>query len=138
MPIRTLSRQEMKIDTEDDVVLVRRRARELAQKRGFDPFATAAITTATSELTRNVIMHAGRGTALIEEVDDGQRGGLRLTFRDDGPGIADIDRVMVGGYSTSRSLGLGLSGSKRLVDEFKIESRPGAGTCICITKWTRF
>ncbi len=138
MPIRILSTQEMKIDTEDDVVLVRRRARELAQKRGFDPFATAAVTTATSELTRNVIMHAGHGLALLEEVDDGKRVGLRLTFRDEGPGIADIDRVMVGGYSTSRSLGLGLSGSRRLVDEFKIDSQPGHGTRICITKWARF
>lgn len=128
----------MKIDCEDDVVLVRRRARELAQKRGFDPFATAAVTTATSELTRNVIMHAGHGAAVIEEVEDGRRVGLRLTFRDQGPGIPDINRVMVGGYSTSRSLGLGLSGSRRLVDEFKIESEIGRGTCICITKWARF
>jgi serine/threonine-protein kinase RsbT len=138
MAPRIVSQQEMPIRSEDDIVLVRRRARELAQKRGFDAFATAAVTTATSELTRNVWMHGGGGHAVVEEIEDGERAGLRIEFRDDGPGIPDIPRVMQGGYSTSRSLGLGLSGSRRLVDEFQIESTPGRGTCVRITKWTRY
>jgi serine/threonine-protein kinase RsbT len=138
MEIQVLSRIELGITTEDDVVLVRRRARMLAQSRGFDAFASAAMTTATSEITRNVWVHARSGTAVIEEVTDGARFGLRLEFRDQGPGIPDIDRVLAGGYSTARSLGLGVSGSRRLVDEFSIESAPGQGTVVRMVKWTRF
>jgi serine/threonine-protein kinase RsbT len=128
----------LKIGSEDDVVLVRRRVRELAQQRGFDAFATAAITTATSELTRNVFVHAGAGTVTIEEISDGRRRGLRLTFEDRGPGIPDVARVLAGGYSTAKSLGLGLSGSRRLVDEFNLETEPGKGTRITVAKWTRY
>lgn len=136
--IRVLSRQELPIRTEDDVVLVRRRAQALAQQAGFDGFATAALTTATSELSRNVWRHAGEGAALIEEVDDGRRRGIRIEFSDKGPGISDLGRAMAGGYSTANTLGLGLSGSKRLVDQFQIESTPGQGTRVCIVKWRRF
>jgi serine/threonine-protein kinase RsbT len=130
--------QEMKIDCEDDVITVRRCVRELAQKRGFDAFATAAITTATSELTRNVVVHAGSGQVQIEELHDGHRAGLRLVFSDRGPGIPDLPRAMSGGASTARSLGLGLSGSKRLVDEFDIQTEVGKGTKVTVIKWTRF
>jgi serine/threonine-protein kinase RsbT len=133
-----LRRHEMPIETEDDVVLVRRRVKQLAQARGFDAFASAAMTTATSEITRNVWVHARRGTAVIEEITDGSRAGIRVEFRDEGPGIDDVDRVLAGGYSTARSLGLGVSGSKRLVDEFQIDSAPGRGTVVRMVKWTRF
>jgi len=133
--ISALSRQEMKISCEDDVVLIRRHARSVAQQQAFDAFAAAAITTATSELTRNVLVHAGGGSAVIEVVTDGVRNGVRLTFHDDGPGIPDVERVMRGGYSTARSLGLGLSGSKRLVDEFELESEVGKGTTVTFVKW---
>ena len=135
MGISALSRQEMKISCEDDVVLIRRHARSVAQQQAFDAFAAAAITTATSELTRNVLVHAGGGSAVIEVVTDGVRNGVRLTFHDDGPGIPDVERVMRGGYSTARSLGLGLSGSKRLVDEFELESEVGKGTTVTFVKW---
>ncbi len=133
-----LRRHEMPIESEDDVVLVRRRVKQLAQQHGFDAFATAGLTTATSEITRNVFVHANRGTAIIEELTDGARFGLRIEFRDEGPGIADVDRVLAGGYSTARSLGLGLSGSKRLCDALEIETRPGHGTTVRMVKWTRF
>jgi serine/threonine-protein kinase RsbT len=130
--------QEMQIDCEDDVITVRRCVRDLAQKRGFDAFATAAITTATSELTRNVVVHAGSGKVRIEELSDGRRAGLRLVFEDLGPGIPDLERALSGGQSTARSLGLGLSGSRRLVDEFDIATEVGTGPRVTVTKWTRF
>jgi serine/threonine-protein kinase RsbT len=126
----------MPILTEDDVILVRRAVRALAEANGFDVFASAALTTAASELTRNVWVHAGKGVAILEEVTSGHRSGVRITFRDEGPGIPDVDRVMAGGYSTARSMGLGLSGSRRLVDEFSLQSTVGRGTTIEVVKWT--
>lgn len=138
MTHEVLSRQEVKIECEDDVVLVRRRVRDLAQTRGLGTFAIAAITTATSELSRNIFQHAGRGSAVIEEILDGQRSGIRIEFRDQGPGILDLERALQGGHSTARSLGLGLSGSRRLVDDFEIESSPGRGTRVAVVKWARF
>lgn len=126
------------ITREDDVVLVRRRVRELAQQRGLDSFATAAITTAASELARNVLTHAHQGHAVIEEVENGTRRGIRLVFTDEGPGIRDLERALAGGFSTARSLGLGLSGSRRLVDEFHIDSVVGQGTTVTVVKWARF
>jgi serine/threonine-protein kinase RsbT len=134
----TLSRTDMRIEHEEDIILVRRKARAMAQQRGFDTFAVAALTTACSELGRNVWMHAGGGGATIEELSDGVRFGVCVEFHDRGPGIADIDRVLAGGYSTARSLGLGVSGTRRLVDDFEIASKPGEGTRVVITKWTRF
>lgn len=133
-----LATHDMKLLTEDDVMLVRRRVREIAETRRFDTFAIAAITTATSELARNVIVHGSGGNATIQEVSDGHRAGIRIAFVDQGPGIPDVQRVLQGGYSTARSMGLGLSGSKRLVDEFDLESKVGAGTSVTVTKWKRF
>jgi serine/threonine-protein kinase RsbT len=133
-----LSHKAMPISSEDDVVLVRREVRSLAQAQGFDSFATAAVTTATSELTRNVWVHAHAGDVEIDVISDGRRNGLRVTFRDQGPGIPDLERVLRGGYSTARSLGLGLSGSKRLVDEFSLESIVGTGTTVTFVKWKPF
>lgn len=136
--MRVASSTELPIATESDVVIVRRRVRELAQRNGLDSFATVAITTAVSELARNVLVHAKRGSSMIEEVESDARRGLRVAFRDQGPGIPDIERVLVGGFSTAKSLGLGLSGSKRLVDEFHIDSSVGCGTVVTVTKWARF
>jgi len=135
---RVLGTQSLPIVTESDVVMVRRAVRELAETHGFDVFATAAITTATSELSRNVVTHGGGGNATIEEVEAAGKRGLRITFIDQGPGIVDVDRALSGGFSTRRSLGLGLSGSRRLVDDFDLETQSGVGTRIQITKWTRF
>ncbi|CAN5918127.1 serine/threonine-protein kinase RsbT [soil metagenome] len=129
---------DMRIECEDDIIAVRRRVRDIAETRKFDSFATAAITTATSELARNALVHGGKGLAKILEMTDGHRLGIRIIFEDHGPGIEDIPRVLAGGYTTARSMGLGLSGSKRLVDEFELESTPGTGTKVTVTKWKRF
>jgi serine/threonine-protein kinase RsbT len=133
-----VERYELQVDTEDDIILVRRKVREIAQACRFDAFAASAVTTAASELARNIWSHAGHGVARIERVTDDQRNGVRAVFEDEGPGIPDIPRVMAGGYSTAKSMGLGLSGSKRLVDEFSIESAVGRGTKVAFIKWAPF
>jgi serine/threonine-protein kinase RsbT len=135
---QVMAREIIPITTEDDVVTVRRKVRALAMARGFNAFATAAITTAASELARNIFTHARGGTAFVEELTEGTRAGIRLEFRDEGPGIADLDRALAGGYSTAKSLGLGLSGSRRLVDDFRIETAVGKGTIVTVVKWARF
>ena len=129
--------REYKIEIEDDIISIRQEVRELAQKNGFEPFAVAALTTAASELSRNVWTHAKGGVAKIQLLRDKDRTGIELIFEDHGPGIADLDRVLAGGYSTVKSLGLGLSGSKRLVDEFLIDTAVGRGTKITLRKWKR-
>ena len=132
-----LSSEQLVVASEDDVVLARRKVRLLAETLGFDQFTIAAITTATSELCRNMWVHAAKGTVLVEHIANGSRTGIRAEFRDNGPGIAEIDRVLAGGYSTAKSLGLGVSGSRRLVDEFHIETTVGQGTAITVIKWKR-
>lgn len=129
--------ERLPIGSEADAATVRRAARDLAQQLGFDAFATAAITTATSELSRNVFVHGGGGQATLESLDHAGRKGIRIRFVDQGPGIPDMERALRGGWSSGRSLGLGLSGSRRLVDEFRIESTPGSGTQVEVVKWAR-
>jgi serine/threonine-protein kinase RsbT len=128
---------EIRIDKEADIVEVRQRVRELAKQHGFDQFAVAALTTAASELSRNVWVHAQKGVARISVLRDRSRVGLELDFIDHGPGIADLNRALAGGFSTAKSLGLGLSGTKRLVDEFSIDTEAGRGTRVVIRKWKR-
>lgn len=135
--MKELARYEMAIEREEDIVLVRRKVRELAQAGGFDTFAIAAVTTATSELSRNAWVHGGGGTACIIEVLRGKRFGLKIVFEDRGPGIDDLGLALRGGHSTASSLGLGLSGSRRLVDQFDIQTT-GQGTTVTIVKWTRY
>jgi serine/threonine-protein kinase RsbT len=137
MTPRVLSSEQLTVASEDDVVLARRRVRQLAETLRFDQFAIAAITTATSELCRNMWVHAVKGSILVEQIENESRTGIRALFRDEGPGIAEVDRVLAGGYSTAKSLGLGLSGSRRLVDEFRIETIVGRGTAITVVKWKR-
>lgn len=138
--MKTVSQREVPINCEDDVITARRAAQALAQRLGFDSFATAAVTTATSELSRNIYRHAGRGVVRLYEIQGDGRDGVRIEFTDAGPGIRDMRRALQGGYSTAGSLGLGLSGSQRLVDSFDIESNPDApsGTRIVVVKWRRF
>lgn len=138
MSLEVQTHVEMKIDSEDDVVLVRRKVKSIAESRGFGTFAVAAVTTAASELTRNVWQYASRGTATIELVvsETGQNG-LRICFVDSGPGISEPERVLEGGYSTNRSLGIGVSGSRRLVDEFDLRTELGKGTTVTVLKWMR-
>lgn len=130
-------RWEIRIDKEADIVAVRQRVRDIAKEHRFDQFAVAALTTAASELSRNVWVHAQKGIALISVLRNGHKIGVELEFVDHGPGIADLNRALVGGFSTSHSLGLGLSGTKRLVDEFSIDTAAGRGTKIVIRKWKK-
>jgi serine/threonine-protein kinase RsbT len=127
---------EIRIEKEADIVAVRQLVRELTKQHKFDQFATAAMTTAASELSRNVWVHAKKGVARVG-VLRGDAIGLELSFVDHGPGIADLDRALAGGYSTANSLGLGLSGTKRLADEFQIDTELGRGTTIVIRKWKK-
>lgn len=129
--------QEIRIDKEADIVEVRQRVRDLAKGYGFDQFAVAALTTAASELSRNVWVHAQHGAVRIAVLRGGGKIGIELNFVDQGPGIADVNRALAGGFSTAKSLGLGLSGTKRLVDEFDIETAAGRGTRVTIRKWKK-
>jgi len=135
--INVVSEENLPVGTESDVVTVRTRVYELAVAVGFDTFTTAALTTATSELTRNIWVHAKKGYVRVQRVTEGPRQGFRIYFVDQGPGITDVQRVLSGGFSTAKSLGLGLYGSRRLVDDFDIETLPGRGTTITIVKWAR-
>jgi serine/threonine-protein kinase RsbT len=128
---------ETRIDKEADIVAVRQRVRELAKEFRFDQFEVAALTTAASELSRNVWVHAQKGVARITVLHNGRKVGLELEFVDHGPGIADLNRALAGGFSTAKSLGLGLSGTKRLVDEFHIDTEVGRGTKIVVRKWKK-
>jgi serine/threonine-protein kinase RsbT len=119
----------------EDVVTVRQAVRRRSVEAGFSLVDQTKIVTAASELARNAIQHGGGGRAVIASISSGVRRGVRLTVEDDGPGIANIDVAMRDGYSTAGGLGLGLSGAKRLSNEFTIESTPGRGTRVVITRW---
>lgn len=123
------------LETAEHVVNARQAVRRHAIELGFSLVDQTKVITAASELARNTIQHGGGGRALVEVINDGRRKGLRLTFEDRGPGIADIAQAMRDGYSTKGGLGLGLSGAKRLSNEFAITSSPGEGTRITITRW---
>jgi serine/threonine-protein kinase RsbT len=130
-----LSTDQLPLDRDDHIVIVRQTVRQRAIELGFSLVDQTKIVTAASELARNTIQHGGGGTAIVETVNDGARRGLRLTFEDHGPGIPDIALAMRDGYTTAGGLGLGLSGAKRLSNEFSIASVPGEGTRVVITRW---
>jgi serine/threonine-protein kinase RsbT len=123
------------LQTAEHVVTVRQAVRQRAVELGFSLVNQTKVITAASELARNTIQHGGGGRALVEIITDGARQGLRLTFEDEGVGIADIAQAMKDGYSTRGGLGLGLSGAKRLSNEFAITSAPAEGTRVVITRW---
>jgi len=125
------------IRTEIDVVIARQRARELASELRFSSSELTLIATAISEVARNIVIYAGAGEITFRIVEQGPRRGLVVFASDRGPGIADIERAMQDGYSTSRGLGIGLPGSKRLMDEFVVSSEVGKGTVVTMTKWER-
>jgi serine/threonine-protein kinase RsbT len=129
-----VSAESVPIKSEPDVVAVRRRVREVSSQLGLSLVDQTKIITAASELARNTIIYGGGGSMLMETLN-GPRVGLRLTFEDHGPGIPDIELALRDGFTTGSGLGLGLGGSKRLVNEFEIASRPGEGTRIAITRW---
>jgi serine/threonine-protein kinase RsbT len=123
------------IQSSEDVVSVRQAVRQRAVELGFNLVDQTKIVTAASELARNTVQYGGGGRVTIESVEAPGRQGLRLTFEDDGPGIADVELAMRDGYTTGGGLGLGLSGARRLSSEFHIDSAPGKGTRIVITRW---
>jgi serine/threonine-protein kinase RsbT len=133
MPV--VKHDTMAIGVESDVVQVRQEVRKWAAELTFSLVDQTKIVTAASELARNVLIHGKGGTVRLEAVTEGSRRGLRLLFQDRGPGIPDIDLALRDGYTTGGGLGLGLGGSKRLVNEFHITSRAGEGTCVTIAKW---
>ena len=129
-----VSTETMPIQSEPDVVAVRRRVRDTSAQLGFGIVDQTKVVTAASELARNTIVHGGGGKMVMETLN-GPRTGLRLTFEDTGPGIPNIDLAMRDGFTTGSGLGLGLGGAKRLVNEFEIASKAGEGTKITITRW---
>lgn len=131
----TPRQESLQIDSGEKLVTVRQAVRAKAEELRFSLVDQTRIITAASELARNTLQHGGGGSVAIEIVENGTRRGLRLTFKDQGPGIPDLELAMKDGYTTGSGLGLGLSGSKRLVNEFKILSKVGEGTEVTITKW---
>ena len=133
--ILTLTKDLMQVSREQDVVPFRNRVKECAVKIKMGLVNQTKLLTAASELTRNMLRYGNGGVALIEIISRGRDNGVRLTCSDKGPGIADIPKAMQDGYSTGKSLGLGLPGARRLVNEFEIKSETGVGTTITIIKW---
>ena len=130
-----LRSEVMPVRSSQDVVLVRQEVRAWAVSQGLGLVDQTKIVTAASELARNTVDYGGGGTVRLEALQDGGKKGLRLTFEDQGPGIPDIARALTDGFTTGTGMGLGLSGSKRLVNEFDIWSQPGEGTRVTVTRW---
>ena len=128
-------RETLEIHSSADVVAVRQAARALAERVGFSLVEQTKLVTAASELARNTIDYGGGGSVRLELVENGVRRGVRLTFEDQGPGIVDIAMALKDGYTTGNGLGLGLSGARRLVNDFTIDSSPGNGTRVMIARW---
>ena len=129
---------ELPIQSGDDVVRVRQHVRVLAAKSGLSLVDQTKVVTAASELARNALVYGGGGTARIEAVTSAAgRAGVRIGFSDDGPGIPDVDLALPDGWTTGGGRGLGLSGARRRVDEFELDSKPGRGTSVVVVKWSR-
>jgi serine/threonine-protein kinase RsbT len=132
------AQERIAIESDADVVTARQRARQLAIGLEMPSTDQTLLATAISEVARNITAYAQRGEVLLELIRDGHgRRGIRVIAHDEGPGIADLERAMTDGYTTGGGLGLGLPGARRLVDEFEIETAPGAGTTVTLVKWTR-
>ena len=127
--------ESLPIRTSTDVVAVRQAARAWAVEQGLSIVDQTKLITAASELARNTLDYGGGGMARIEALTDGMRRGVRLTFEDQGPGIASIEQAMRDGFTTGSGMGLGLGGAKRLVNDFAIDSAPGKGTRVMIARW---
>ena len=126
---------KLPVASDGDVVTVRQRVRALAVEHGFSLVDQTKIVTAASELARNTVVHGGGGIVEIDVLVEGRRRGIRLTFRDHGPGIPDLAAALRDGFTTGNGLGLGLGGAKRLSSEFHVESWPGQGTRVRIARW---
>ena len=134
----TVERSEvLEIRASNDIVRVRQRMREWAVEAGFSLVDQTKVVTAASELARNTLVHGGSGVARVETVERQGRRGVKAVFTDHGPGIVDVEKALTDGYTTGSGLGLGLGGSRRLVDEFVLETAVGQGTTVTVIKWTR-
>ncbi|WP_430791177.1 ATP-binding protein [Actinoplanes sp. G11-F43] len=129
--------QRQPVVTDQDVVRVRQMVRTLAVAVKLSLVDQTKLVTAASELARNTLVYGGGGEVVVTRVQNDRRAGIRIVFADHGPGIADLDLALTDGYTTGGGLGLGLSGARRLVDEFTIDTEPGKGTTITIVKWCR-
>lgn len=125
------------IEREEDVVIARQKGRELGAEIGFSNTDRTIIALAISEIARNIISYARRGEIVMCRIDDGVRVGICIVAEDEGPGIADIELAMRDGYSTAKSLGVGLPGTKRIMDEFALTSVVGKGTTVKMKRWLR-
>ena len=125
----------VRVQNDIDVVTARRKGRELAVRVGFSARDLVLIATAISEIARNTVRYAGYGQVEMTAATNGRRRGITVVVRDNGPGIEDIERAMRDGFSTGKSLGLGLPGARRLMDDFKIVSAVGRGTIVTMSKW---
>lgn len=134
---RVVEEIAVRINGDTDIVSARQKGRLLAQTLGFSSSELTLIATAISELARNIVLYASQGEIVLRLLERGEQRGVMVRASDQGPGIPDIRRALQGGFSTSRSLGLGLPGVRRLMDEFEIESRVGHGTTVTARKWKR-
>jgi len=133
---RVCAEIRVRIGDESDIVVARRRARELGSQQGFSETAIVALATAVTEIARNIVVHAGTGDLTFTTATDARGRGVIVTALDAGPGIVHVEQAMRDGYSTSSGLGCGLPGARRLVDEFEIDSTVGVGTRVTLRKWT--
>jgi len=131
----TSSSGELPLRNEHDIVLGRQAVRRLAQEHGFSLVDQTKLVTATSELARNALVYGGGGTLKWAVLLDGTRCGVRLTFQDQGPGIPNVDLAMTDGWTSGTGLGLGLTGARRLVNQFELDSTVGVGTRVTVTRW---
>lgn len=129
--------EELPIRSGDDVVRVRQLVRARAQEVRLSLVDQTKLVTAASELARNTLVHGGAGTATVETLSRDGRSGIRAVFADEGPGIPDVDQALTPGWTSGSGLGLGLSGARKLVDEFAIDTVVGRGTTVTVVKWTR-
>jgi serine/threonine-protein kinase RsbT len=135
MAIRVVTAESLEIRVSDDIVRVRQAVRQKSVGLGFGLVDQTKVVTASSELARNTLDYGGGGKVHVETVENGTRSGLRITFEDQGPGIADPDLALTDGYTTGSGMGLGLGGAKRLSHEFELWSKPGEGTRVSILRW---
>ena len=135
--MRVSSEASVLVEGEADVVKARQKGRELATTLGFSSTDQTLIATAISEIARNIVSYAGRGSVAFSRIERQGRPGIQIVASDDGPGIADVELAMRDGYSTGKSLGVGLPGARRLVDELEVVSNVGVGTTVTMRKWLR-
>jgi serine/threonine-protein kinase RsbT len=137
VPVAAEAESRIPIESDADVVTARQRARQLAASLQLSSTDQTLLATAISEVARNITTYAERGEVTVAMVENGGRRGIRVVARDNGPGIADLERALQDGYTTGGGLGIGLPGARRLVDEFDIDSAPGRGTTVTLVKWAR-